>query len=143
MPAPWVYDDGGRQAAGYKGHAGDCAVRAITIATGLSYADVYAELNLLAQDERPRQGRKRSNARTGVHSRTAGRFLEAQGFTWVSCMGIGTGCTTHLRTDELPAGRLVTRLSRHFCAVVDGVIHDTFDTTRDGTRCVYGYWAGP
>jgi hypothetical protein len=24
--------------------------------------------------------------------------------------------------------------------VIDGVIHDTFDPSRGGTRCVYGYW---
>jgi hypothetical protein len=36
--------------------------------------------------------------------------------------------------------RDVARLSRHLCAVVDGVVHDTFDPSRDGTRCVYGYW---
>lgn len=21
-----------------------------------------------------------------------------------------------------------------------GMVHDTFDPSRDGTRCVYGYW---
>lgn len=31
-------------------------------------------------------------------------------------------------------------LSRHACAVMDGVIHDTYEDARDGTRCVYGYW---
>ena len=31
-------------------------------------------------------------------------------------------------------------VSKHITAVVDGVIHDTFDPSRDGTRCVYGYW---
>jgi len=24
--------------------------------------------------------------------------------------------------------------------VIDGVLHDTHDCSRDGTRCVYGYW---
>jgi hypothetical protein len=24
--------------------------------------------------------------------------------------------------------------------VIDGVIHDTHDCSRGGTRCVYGYW---
>jgi hypothetical protein len=24
--------------------------------------------------------------------------------------------------------------------VIDGVLHDTHDCTRGGTRCVYGYW---
>jgi hypothetical protein len=25
-------------------------------------------------------------------------------------------------------------------AVIDGVIHDTYDPSRDGKRCVYGYF---
>lgn len=30
--------------------------------------------------------------------------------------------------------------SKHLAAVVDGVLHDTYDCTREGTRCVYGYY---
>lgn len=41
---PFVVDDGGRAAAGYKGKAGDCVARAIAIAADLPYADVYAVL---------------------------------------------------------------------------------------------------
>lgn len=26
------------------------------------------------------------------------------------------------------------------CVTRDGVIRDTHDPSRDGTRCVYGYW---
>ena len=32
-------DDGGRAAAGFKGKAGDCVVRSISIATGIKYAE--------------------------------------------------------------------------------------------------------
>lgn len=55
-------------------------------------------------------------------------------------MQIGQGCKVHLRADELPQGRLVVSLSKHHSAVIDGVVHDTFDPNRDGTRCVYGYY---
>ena len=37
-------DDGGRTAAGYKGKAGDCVVRAIAIVSGLPYQKVYGDL---------------------------------------------------------------------------------------------------
>ena len=37
----WTYDDGGRKKFGYQGSAGNCACRAISIATGLSYQRVY------------------------------------------------------------------------------------------------------
>ena len=58
-------------------------------------------------------------------------------------MAIGSGCTVHLRADELPPGRLIVGVSRHTTAVINGVVHDTHDPTRGGTRCVYGYWSPP
>jgi hypothetical protein len=58
-------------------------------------------------------------------------------------MTIGSGCRVHLRADELPGGPIVARTSRHFVAVIDGVIHDTHDPSRGGDRCVYGIWARP
>jgi hypothetical protein len=55
-------------------------------------------------------------------------------------MQIGSGCKVHLRKDELPSGRLIVKLSKHLTTVIDGVIHDTFDPSRGGNRCVYGYF---
>lgn len=37
---PFVFDDGGRAATGFRGQADDCVVRAVAIASGLPYADV-------------------------------------------------------------------------------------------------------
>jgi hypothetical protein len=136
----WVYDDGGRAAAGYRGKADDCVTRAVAIATRIEYALIYADLNAEAQRERPRNGRKRSSARTGVHKPTTRRYLADIGWTWNPTMQVGQGCRVHLRADELPAGRLIVQVSRHMTAVIDGVIHDTHDPSRDGTRCVYGFW---
>lgn len=136
----WVEDDGGRAMAGFRGSAGDCGVRAAAIATGIPYRDVYDRINQLALAERPRGRKKRSSARDGVWPRTLGRFLEAEGFIWVPTMFIGSGCTVHLNAEELPPGRLVARVSKHFTAVIDGVVRDTHDCSRDGARCVYGYW---
>jgi hypothetical protein len=136
----WVYDDGGRADAGYRGEAGDCVTRSVAIATGRPYAEVYAALNEAARAERPRAGRARSSARTGVKKQTIGRYLADIGWAWHPTMHIGQGCRTHLRADELPAGRLIVKCSRHLTAVIDGVIHDTHDPSRDGTRCVYGFW---
>lgn len=140
-----VIDDGGRAAAGYKGATGDCVTRAIAIASQTPYQEVYDGINETAKRERPayRKGR-RSNARTGVYKGTIHRYLVSRGWFFHPTMGIGTGCRVHLRADELPPGRLIVNLSKHMCAVVDGVIHDTHDPSRGGTRCVYGYWTyGP
>lgn len=137
----FVYDDGGRADAGFKGQAGDCVTRAVAIATGKPYAEVYAEINAAAGRERPRQGRSRSSARTGVAKATTRRYLETLGWTWTPTMQIGSGTTVHLSADELPSkGRLIVQVSKHVVAVIDGVIHDTHDPSREGTRAVYGYY---
>lgn len=135
------YDDGGRKAAGYKGTAKDCVCRAIAIATGNPYAKIYDMLNAYAAKERGRGSfKRRSSARTGVYKETINKVMDALGWVWHPCMKIGQGCTTHLDADELPKGRLIVRVSKHLCAVIDGVLHDTHDCTRGGNRCVYGYF---
>lgn len=139
----YTYNDGGRAAAGFKGEARDCVVRAIAIATETPYQDVYRTLQAACKAEAPRAGQKRSGARTGVHKATYKAFLRALGWVWTPTMAIGQGCKVHLRADELPPGRLIVRCSRHLVAVIDGVIHDTHDSSRGGTRCVYGFWRKP
>lgn len=135
-------NDGGRAAAGYKGVTGDCVVRAIAIATEQSYQTVYDAINEIAQSERTgKRKRGKSNARTGVHKATIRKYLLALGWTWTPTMSIGSGCRVHLRADELPPGRLVVSVSGHSVAVIGGVIHDTYDCSREGTRCVYGFFA--
>jgi hypothetical protein len=138
----WRFDDGGRSAAGYKGETGDCATRAISIATGRNYQAVYDALNELGASERTGK-RKRgvSNARLGVYKQAMHKYLASIGWTWTPTMQIGSGCKVHLRSDELPAGRIIVNLSKHYAAVIDGVLHDTSDCSREGTRCVYGYWS--
>lgn len=137
----WIYSDGGRAEAGYKGSARDCATRAIAIALRLPYKDVYDNLNEWAQSEHIglRKHRK-SSARNGVYRATYSRYLRSYGWKWTPTMAIGSGCKVHLRAEDWPAGRFIARLSHHVCAVIDGIIYDTFDPSREGTRCVYGYW---
>jgi hypothetical protein len=144
----WQYNDGGRKAARFKGATGDCVTRAIAIATGKPYVEVYHEINDAAKDEKFRRGKigfaatigRGSSARTGVLKATLKEYIASLGWTWTPTMKIGTGCRVHLKADELPAGRLIVSVSRHLVAVIDGVIHDTHDPSRNGTRCVYGYW---
>jgi hypothetical protein len=148
---PFVFNDGGRAAAGFRGKADDCVARAIAIAANLPYADVYSAL---AKGVGAERGSKGETARNGVHTRRKWfrDYMSSLGFSWKPTMRIGSGCTTHLSQGELPMGRLVVSLSKHAAAVLDGVIHDTFDPSRetqvvdpDGSvrvthRCVYGYW---
>jgi hypothetical protein len=138
------FNDGGRAAAGYEGRTGDCVARSIAIAAELPYQEVYDRLTLGNATQR-KTGKQKRGAKTVGQGINVGRkwfksYMAELGFHWVSTMGIGTGCKVHLREDELPKGRIIVALSRHYAAVIDGVLHDTYEDSRGGTRCVYGYW---
>lgn len=137
----YVHNDGGRLAAGFRGTTRDCVCRAIAIVTGTPYLEVYEALNELGQLERITERRRnRSSNRAGIHKGTTRKYLASLGFVWVPTMTIGSGCTVHLRADQLPAGRILVQVTKHITAVIDGVIHDTHNPSREGARCVYGYW---
>lgn len=168
----FIFNDGGRVDAGYKGHTGDCVCRAIAIAAQLPYRQVY---------ERLAEGNamQRASCRSPKKSRTAAEgisvtrkwfkdYMKELGFEWVPTMLVGQGCKVHLTEGELPMGRLIVSVSKHYTAVIEGDIHDTYDPRRDGfwitpytgqelkpgqtltsdgktvvwqqKRCVYGYW---
>lgn len=138
----FIYSDGGRALAGFKGETGDCVTRAIAIATGMPYVEVYNLVNTVSKETvRVIKGRtKQSSARVGVYKDTTRAVMDYLGWRWVPTMAVGRGCTTHLKADELPKGRIVVKVSRHLAAVIDGVLFDTHDCSRDETRCVYGYY---
>jgi hypothetical protein len=141
MKLPFIYNDGGRAKAGYAGATRDCVTRAIAIATGKPYQEVYDSLNELSQLERKGKRKKGvSNSRTGVYRRSYEKYLNSLGWEFIPTMGIGTGVTVHLRQNELPNGKIICRCSRHLVAVVDGAIYDTEDPSRNGERAVYGYF---
>lgn len=167
MKMPHVYHDGGRRAAMPDARtAGDCVARAIAIVSERPYTDVHAALSAGNASQRVTQRTPKRIAGLATADRgiLTGRkwfkdYMGALGFTWTPTMRIGSGCTVHLAAGELPMGRLVVSVSRHYTAVIDGVIYDTHDpqregsvthwfhpdgrlaqTTRSGGRCVYGYW---
>lgn len=143
-----VINDGGREAAGYAGEAGDCVTRTIANATGKDYQSVRSELMEAVEEYRKtRRTRaakrlKGNSVRNGVPREILKIYMKDLGWKWVATMGIGTGCQVHLRPDELPTNRgtLVVSVSKHLTCVKDGKIWDTYDPSREGTRCVYGYW---
>lgn len=141
----YVYDDGGRSVAGFKGEApGDCVVRAIAIATRRPYRDIYDDLHARARAF----GTDRPSPRMGVQPDVYKRYLAELGWLWTPTMRVGAGCTVHLNGevyDDAFGGlvygpALIVRCSRHLVAVTNGEVRDTHDPSRDGTRCVYGYW---
>lgn len=169
----FIYNDGGREAAGFHGKAGDCVTRAIAIVSTAPYEEIYRELAARTGDQRKSKltGKRSASARNGINTRRQWfrDYMTAHGFIWKPCMEIGSGCKVHLAAGELPMGKLIVALSRHYTAVIDGVIHDTYNPQRDkswsfepdhgqalkpnqgrnengvwteiGGRCVYGYWS--
>lgn len=161
----FIYNDGGRAKAGYKGKAGDCVCRAISIVTGLPYQQVYDRLangnatQKLSKKHTAKRAKKTAARGISVKRKWFKDYMRELGFTWTPTMLIGSGCKTHLCADELPKGRLVVAVSKHYTAMIDGVIHDTYNPQR-GTepreitvngkrmltlkgrpeRCVYGYY---
>lgn len=141
MKTPFRYNDGGRSQY-YEGkEAGDCVTRAIAIAFEMDYKEVYDRLSELVKKHTKST---RGTARDGVPNKATKELIEELGGEWTATMGIGTGCTVHVRADELPSrGRYILNLSKHVAAWVDGELHDSYDCSRGGTRCVYGYWKVP
>ena len=165
-----VYNDGGRAAAGFKGRARDCVCRSIAIVTGRSYREVYQRLAEGTGSQRAscRRGKRARSARNGINVKRKWfrDYMVELGLRWVPTMHIGTGCAVHLADGELPNGKLIVAVSRHYTAVIDSVIHDIGDPQREAhciepdhgqdlkqgqcrnesgicsvqRRCVYGYW---
>jgi hypothetical protein len=103
-------------------------------------ADLIVTWTSLAEEERiTKRHRRRSNSRTGVARKTYERYLASIGWAWTPCMQIGQGCKVHLLKSELPSGRLIVRLSKHLTCVIDGVIYDSHDPSREGDRPEFLY----
>ncbi len=132
--------------------------------------EVYTALSRGESTKRLTKGRTRkASARNGVYVQRKWfkDYMRGLEFVWTPTMGIGTGCKVHLTDGELPMGRLVVSVSKHYTAVIDGVVQDTHDPQRDAhcvrpddgkrplragewvnsngicwvsRRCVYGYW---
>jgi hypothetical protein len=103
----FVYNDGGREAAGYQGNAGDCVCRAIAIAAQLPYQQVYdrlAEGNLTQRKSKHDTEKRTRSARNGINTTRLWfkAYMVELGFVWTPTMSIGSGCKVHLIAGELP-----------------------------------------
>jgi hypothetical protein len=130
----YVFDDSGSGSSDLR----DCVTRSIAIATELPYDEVYERVvecvrNFAAFDDdgsyAVTYGALDGPSYEGVPSEAVEGYLTELGFVWHRC-GLGN--------DALPAsGRLIVVLPEHFTAVIDNVVHDTWDCRG---RPVEGYW---
>jgi len=129
----FVKHDGGRKAAGFKGDTGDCVVRAIVIATGVKYREVYDELFNIAKHFEPCQKRttkhlkmvekirSKPSPRTGVFLLVSDKYLDLRGYRPVK-----TSCL--LDDDLFKKGTYIVYTRMHFSVIKDGVLYDSFDS---------------
>jgi hypothetical protein len=124
--------------------------RAIAIATGKPYREVYAALAAETHEyvrkwprskvagwiRRSRNGRG-FDPSYGVFSKIHDRYLSRLGWEFTPTKDR----RVRLRADELPRGRIIVKVNRHLVAAIDGVIHDAFDSGGAGCRPVLGYYA--
>lgn len=128
----FVYSDGGRSKYFKAANVRDCVVRAICNASGKDYKEVYEGIRTISKQ----------TPRNGVRKKDLKRYIEGVlGWEWHPLMDIGTGCQVHARKEELPKGIAILSMSGHLSCSKDGILYDTYDCSRGGTRCVYGYWS--
>lgn len=126
----WHYTDGGRKEAGFLGKTGDCAARALAIAESMAYVEAY---KLVAQANKDAGGKK--SARDGIMKNVFHKLLVELGYQWHSAPKYEgrKARPCDFRHD----GVIIARQARHFVAVVNGTVMDTWDST---DKMVYGYW---
>lgn len=117
------WNDGGRAASGFVGLTGDCATRTLAIVTGRPYRDVY-------QDLWERQGQ---TPRRGIYGDVLDRFLSDLGWERI----------TVDPSVELPGGIAVLRFTDHVSALVEGVVHDTWNPLEDPKVQLLHGWTHP
>ncbi len=129
------YDDGGREAAGYRGRTGDCVVRAIAVCARQDYRAVYLTMaeqmkrngyaasgNAYAIRERSRRAPRRKGQITA--RRVQDRVLELYGFRKVR---LPAGARPTFTEAHERYGDCIVGTTKHVAAVVDGALRDTFD----------------
>jgi len=125
----FIFNDGGRSHY-FKGRAGDCATRAMSIALELDYKLCYDEL---AKAHSAKTGKR--SARNGIYKDDFDTVLKRHGWIWHSAPKFEG---RKARYSDMPQGRVIVRMARHFAAVIDGVLYDAWDSC---DKMVYGYWA--
>lgn len=129
-----MWNDGGRAVSGFVGTTGDCATRAISIATGRSYREVYAELG----------ERAASSPRHGIPIEVVAEYLKRRDWRPVA-----SESSQLFGEAPLPDGVVIIyiradgRHSSHLATVIDRVLYDTWNPADDQSYFILKYWQPP
>ena len=141
----FTYNDGGRSATGKDNDARDCVARAIAIISGEPYDVVHKALSQGTGSQRAskRTPKRQATADNGINTQRKWfkDYMASLGFTWHPTMKVGKLSRTRLNKTDLPQGKLIVALKKHYTAVINGQLHDTYDCSNNGKRVVLGYWS--
>jgi hypothetical protein len=109
---------------------GDCVTRAIVMATGLDYQEVWDELTRRKQGP----GNKRGTASSGMPHVVSCEYLKELGWTYVS-FDQGEKFTYENLPEEC-----IVNLPGHYTYVKRGIVYDTYDCRGKRRRKLEGYY---
>ena len=125
----YTYNDGGRAEAGFKGVM-DCGVRAYAVALQVPYKEARRILK-----KHTKAGMAGDGALSkGIFKKDYDSALKAAGWEWHKAPTFPGRKARHY---DMPKGRVIVKMAKHFAAVVDGELQDVFDSS---DKMVYGYW---
>ncbi len=120
----FIRDDGGRQAAGYKGTTGDCVVRACAIMSERGYRECYDAM-AAANKLFSRNPKAARSARNGVNENAWHYIFSSIGF---ENMGVTQADELTITETYERFGDCVVEIPRHLMAVKGGYVMDAWDS---------------
>jgi hypothetical protein len=132
----FIWNDGGRSAAGFVGSAGDCVVRSLSIGTGRAYRNIYDHLKDAAK----------ASPRRGIPIDAVRDYLD--GSSWTRHSGNDTPLVDADLACSLPEGVVIAHLSKpndrcqHLTTFIDRIVHDTWNPVEDN-YLLREYWTPP
>ena len=126
----FVFDDGGRIKAGFKGHgAGDCHVRSLCIATGLGYRKVYEHIaKTFKKHGYPQSGDAQTVGRARKGKRNPRKIQDdIMGNFGLEKVKLGKGTRPTYTEAYEEFGNCVVTTTGHICTIRDNALRDTFD----------------
>lgn len=136
----WIYDDGGRIAAGLKSHhlqkrpAGDCVIRSIAIVAEYDYKVLRLTCNEIV-----RQAGHCGlfNSSIGYPRYVYGRLLRHYGFRYFSTYRTGISRVRQFADRVAFPHNYILNCPQHMTSIMEGELHDIWDCS---AMRVYGYW---
>jgi hypothetical protein len=120
------YNDGGQSESSHRGERSTCSIRALAIVTDCPFDQAY---DLIAHTGRKKDG-----------GTTIGRLLSRVDAYRIAWHEFNEETYPHQLPELFPRGRYIIIVEEHAFALIDGVIHDTFQAT-DRVELVYEFYA--